>query len=122
CVDRDNGHPFHGRDLDAAGGGRRRGVAVVTGTLIYLCLGNFLWLLGLWGLMTLRETLRRIIAINIMSSGVFMVMVALAHRTQPGDPVLHALVVTGLVVAVSATASALRLAVAQAGARRNPSE
>ena len=94
----------------------------MTGTLIYLCLGNFLWLLGLWGLMTLRETLRRIIAINIMSSGVFMVMVALAHRTQPGDPVLHALVVTGLVVAVSATASALRLAVAQAGAGRNPSE
>lgn len=94
----------------------------MTGTLIYLCVGIFLWLLGLRGLMILRETLRRVIAINIMSSGVFMVMVALAHRTQPGDPVLHALVVTGLVVAVSATAFALRLAVAQTSARRNPSE
>lgn len=80
---------------------------------LYLILGSLLWLMGLHGLVQVKHALRRIIAINIMGSGVFMVMVALATRTQPVDPVLQALVVTGLVVAVSATAFALRLAVAE---------
>lgn len=83
---------------------------------LYLILGCLLWLMGLHGLIQVKHALRRIIAINIMGSGVFMVMVALATRTQPVDPVLQALVVTGLVVAVSATAFALRLAVAEAQA------
>lgn len=87
-------------------------------TLFYLLLGGALWLIGLHGLALRRHILRRIIAINIMGSGVFMVMVALATRASPADPVLQALVVTGLVVAVSATAFALRLAVAQAHHRR----
>lgn len=77
---------------------------------IYLCLGVLLWLLGLHGLLRLRHRLRRIMAINVMGSGTFMVMVALASRNDHDDPVLQALVVTGLVVAVSATAFALRLA------------
>lgn len=81
---------------------------------LYLILGCLLWLLGLHGLVQVQHALRRIIALNIMSSGVFMVMVALATRTNPVDPVLQALVVTGLVVAISATAFALRLAVAEA--------
>lgn len=81
--------------------------------LFYLMLGMALWLLGLLGLAQSQQILRRIMAINIMGSGVFLVMVALAARTSPPDPVLHALVVTGLVVAISATAFALRLATAQ---------
>ncbi|PRB80453.1 NADH-quinone oxidoreductase subunit K [Pseudomonas sp. MYb185] len=84
----------------------------MSGTTFYLCLGVMLWLLGLHGLLRLRQTLRRIMAINVMGSGTFMVMVALASRDGHNDPVLQALVVTGLVVAVSATAFALRLAVA----------
>lgn len=88
-------------------------------SVIYLATGALLWSLGLHGLLTTREALRRIIAVNIMGSGVFMVMVALAARVHPSDPVLQALVVTGLVVAVSATAFALRLAVAGNRPRRN---
>lgn len=80
--------------------------------LFYLCLGVLVWTLGLYGLLRLREPIRRIISVNIMGSGVFMVMVALAARSDEPDPVMHALVVTGLVVAISATAFALRLAVA----------
>jgi multicomponent Na+:H+ antiporter subunit C len=53
--------------------------------------------------------LRRIISVNVMSSGVFLVMIALAARSTPPDPILHALVLTGIVIAVSATAIALRL-------------
>ncbi|MBA1273229.1 NADH-quinone oxidoreductase subunit K [Stutzerimonas azotifigens] len=79
-------------------------------TLFWLAVGALLWLIGLHGLLTLRDALRRIIAINLMGSGVFLVMIALAARVVPSDPVLVALVVTGLVVAVSATALALRLA------------
>lgn len=80
--------------------------------LLYLLTGIALWLVGLHGLLMQRHALRRIIAVNVMGSGVFMVMVALASRADPIDPVLQALVVTGLVVAASATAFALRLATA----------
>ncbi len=84
----------------------------MTVVLFYACVGIALWLIGLQGVMLLKSALRRILAINLMSTGVFMVMVALATRDDKGDPVLHALVVTGLVVAVSATALALRLTTA----------
>lgn len=85
----------------------------MTAAGLYLLVGLALWLIGLQGLFLTRETLRRIVAVNLMGSGVFLVMVALAARTVPQDPVLQALVVTGLVVAVSATAVALRLATAR---------
>ncbi|MCH8551540.1 MAG: NADH-quinone oxidoreductase subunit K [Natronospirillum sp.] len=84
----------------------------MTQVLFYLILGVCLWALGLYGLLRLKESIRRIISVNIMGSGVFMVMVALAARSEDPDPVMHALVVTGLVVAISATAFALRLSVA----------
>jgi len=78
----------------------------------YMTLSMVVFLLGLHGLLTLTDPLRRLIAVNLMSSGTFLAMVALARRTDPADPVLHALVVTGLVVAISATAFALRLVTA----------
>ena len=81
----------------------------MTDVVIYTGTGIGLWLLGLLGLMLVRHLLRRIIAINLMSSGVFLVLVAAAQTGERTDPVLHALVVTGLVVAISATAFAVRL-------------
>ena len=48
--------------------------------LLYLLTGVLLWLIGLHGLLGQRHPLRRIIAVNVMGSGVFMVMVALASR------------------------------------------
>ena len=87
----------------------------MSAALFWMVVGAALWLLGLHGLLTLRQALRRIIAFNLMGSGVFLVMIALATRSQPSDPLLVALVVTGLVVAVSATALALRLVGAMRG-------
>lgn len=84
----------------------------MTSLSIYLLGGLALWVLGLHALLLQRSALRRIMAVNVMGSGVFMVMVALASRSTPIDPVLQALVVTGLVVSASATAFALRLATA----------
>jgi len=75
----------------------------------YLALGIALISLGLHGLISLHDPIRRLIAVNIMGSGTFLIMVALARREETPDPLLHALVVTGLVVAISATAFALRL-------------
>ena len=91
----------------------------MSATLFWITIGFALWLLGLHGLLTLRHALRRIIAINLMGSGVFLVMIALAARDDPSDPLLVALVVTGLVVAVSATALALRLSSALAASKEH---
>lgn len=82
--------------------------------LIYLITGAALWAIGLHGLLLVHHALRRIVAVNLMGSGVFLVLVALAARSDPPDPVLQALVVTGLVVAISATAFAVRLSSARA--------
>lgn len=79
---------------------------------LYLTLGVAVFLLSLHGLMTLHDPIRRLIAVNLMGAGTFLVMVSLAKRSEIPDPVLHALVVTGLVVAISATAFALRLIIA----------
>jgi multicomponent Na+:H+ antiporter subunit C len=77
--------------------------------LFYMALGLGVFILGLHGLLVLRSKLRRVIAVNLMGAGTFLVMAALANRSSPVDPVLQALIVTGLVVAISATAFALRL-------------
>ena len=78
--------------------------------LLYALAGVGLFVLGLHGLVAHAHLLRKILALNIMGSGVFLVMVALARRAaEAPDPVPHAMVITGIVVAVSATALALAL-------------
>lgn len=74
--------------------------------------GVALFVIGLYGVATCEQVLRKILGMNIMSSGVFLLLVASAHRQADGapDPVPHAMVLTGIVVAVSASALALALA------------
>ncbi len=78
---------------------------------LYALVGVGLFCLGLHALIVQMHLLRRILAINVMGSGVFMVLVALAARSGEGGPdaVPHAMVITGIVVAISATALALAL-------------
>ncbi|WP_263053385.1 NADH-quinone oxidoreductase subunit K [Shewanella sediminis] len=70
-----------------------------------------LFVLGLNALIVHAHLLRKILAVNVMSTGVFLVLVALSSRTEDvlPDPVPHAMVITGIVVSVSATALALIL-------------
>jgi len=77
----------------------------------YALVGVGLFCLGLYTLIVQAHLLRKILAFNVMGSGVFLVLVALAKRTEDAlpDPVPHAMVITGIVVAVSATALALTL-------------
>lgn len=80
-----------------------------TALLLALC-GIVLFAAGLAGLILHSHLLRRIIAFNIMGSGVFLVLVGLGQRDGGIDPVSHAMVLTGIVVSVAATALALALA------------
>jgi multicomponent Na+:H+ antiporter subunit C len=78
---------------------------------LYALVGVGLFSLGLYGLIVYAHLLRKILALNVLGNGVFLVLVALARRTGQAQPdaVPHAMVITGIVVAVSATALALSL-------------
>ena len=70
--------------------------------------------LGLYGLITNPQPLRKLIAFNLLGSGVFMIFGVVARRGAAAgfsDPVPQALVITGIVVAFSATALAVALVV-----------
>jgi multicomponent Na+:H+ antiporter subunit C len=85
---------------------------MLTSQWLYALTGCVVMALGLRTALLHPSLLRRVLAINIMGSGVFMLLVAVAYRGPDlaPDPVPHALVLTGIVVAVSATALALALA------------
>ena len=69
--------------------------------------------LGLYGVIADQRPLRKILAFNLLGSGVFLFFGVVARRGAaagfPGDPVPQALVITGIVVAFSATALAVTL-------------
>lgn len=78
---------------------------------MFLVVGVFLFTLGLYGVFAGRTMLRRVIGFNILATGVFMLLIAGAYKGADvaPDPVPHAMVLTGIVVAVSTTALALTL-------------
>jgi multicomponent Na+:H+ antiporter subunit C len=80
--------------------------------VLYSLAGAVLFCLGLYTVVTHANLIRKILAVNVMSAGVAMLLIAMARRAPDGmtDPVPHALVLTGIVVLVSATAFALSLA------------
>ncbi len=85
---------------------------MLTAQWLYGLTACLLVALGLRGTLLHASLLQRIVAINVMGAGVFLLLITVAYR-GPGlapDPVPHALVLTGIVVAVSATALALALA------------
>jgi multicomponent Na+:H+ antiporter subunit C len=68
---------------------------------------------GLYGLIVTPHPLRKILAFNVIGSGVFLLFGVIARRGAGagfgGDPVPQALLITGIVVAFSATALAVAL-------------
>jgi len=69
--------------------------------------------IGLYGLIVLPHPLRKLVAFNVMGSGVFVLFGALAKRGAAAgaaaDPVPQALLITAIVVAFAATAVAVAL-------------
>lgn len=78
---------------------------------IYLVTSIALFSMGLWGMLALPHLLRKILAFNVMGVGIFLFLVNLAGRAADGtmDNVPLAMVLTGIVVAVSATAFMLAI-------------
>lgn len=83
-----------------------------TAALFGIC-GAALVGLGLFGLVSNPQPLRKILAFNVLGSGVFLLFGVVARRGAAAglgaDPVPQALVITGIVVAFSATAMAVAL-------------
>jgi multicomponent Na+:H+ antiporter subunit C len=69
--------------------------------------------LGIYGLLVLAHPLRKLLAFNLLGSGVFLMFGILARKGAAAgfaaDPIPQAMVITGIVVAFSATALAVAL-------------
>jgi multicomponent Na+:H+ antiporter subunit C len=69
--------------------------------------------LGLYALIVRPEPLKKVLAFNLVGSGVFLVFGIVARRGAVGvfpfDPVPQAMVITGIVVAFAASALAVAL-------------
>lgn len=78
--------------------------------LLYALAGAALFAVGLAGMLLQPHLLRKILAFNILGSGAFLILVGLGQRDGLIDAVPQAMVLTGIVVAVAATALALALA------------
>jgi multicomponent Na+:H+ antiporter subunit C len=84
---------------------------MTTATLFGLCAAALVGL-GLYGFMVEPQPLRKVLSFNLLGGGVFLLFGVMAKRggaAFDGDPVPQALVITGLVVAFSATALAVAL-------------
>ncbi len=83
-----------------------------TATVFGLCAAVLIGL-GVYGLITHPQPLRKILAFNVIGSGVFLLFGVIAYRGggagMGADPVPQALLITGIVVAFSATALAVAL-------------
>jgi len=85
----------------------------IDSALIFALTGCALIGLGLYGFIVHAHLLRRILAFNVIGSGIFLLFGALGYlgMGQGTDPVPQALIITGIVVALSLTAFAVALVV-----------
>ncbi len=69
--------------------------------------------LGLYGIIIQDQVLRKLLSFNLVGTGVFLLFGVIGRRGAEGglggDPVVFGLVITGIVVAFSATALAVAL-------------
>ena len=83
----------------------------MTRTSLFLATAVALVVLGVVRTLFTADLVRRVVGLNVAGSGVLLLLVVVAARSDPGrpDPVPHGLVLTGIVVTVSVTAVALGL-------------
>ncbi len=80
--------------------------------LLYGTTAVVLFVMGLQSMLSRRYLLRKIMGLNIMAAGAFLLFISVAYRNRDifADPVPQAMVITGIVVSISATGFALALA------------
>lgn len=83
----------------------------MTTVSIYYIAAIILFTIGLFGLAAHSHFLRKVVSLNIMAGGAFLLLISLAYHPESTgvDPVPQAMVLTGIVVTISATAFALCL-------------
>jgi multicomponent Na+:H+ antiporter subunit C len=99
--------------------------ALLTPPLLYALAGAGLVALGLRAVVARPHLFWKILGLNVLANGVFLVLVGATTAGGAADPVPQAMILTGIVVAVSATALALGLALrvkAQTGSPHLPEE
>ena len=84
---------------------------MISEQLLYSLAGIGLFGIGLRATLLHQMLIPRLLALNVCGAGVFLIFIAIAYAgaESMADPIPHALVLTGIVVAVSATAMALAL-------------
>ena len=94
-------------------GSATTGAPAMTAATLAGLIGAALVGLGLYGLITNPQPLRKILAFNLIGSGVFLLFGIIARKGAAAgfaaDPVPQAMVITGIVVAFSASAIAIAL-------------
>lgn len=90
-------------------------------TLYGLC-GAAVIGVGIYGFLVHANILRRLLAFNVIGSGIFLMLGAAGSRAPEAgpDPVPQALIITGIVVALSATGLGVAILVAYARASGSP--
>lgn len=83
----------------------------MSGSLLYAATGLLVFLTGVFGLIFCPSLVRKALALNVTGAGIFLFLVAQAYNgpERAPDPVPHGLVLTGIVIAASATALMLFL-------------
>ena len=76
---------------------------------LYVTAAAIVFAIGLYGFLVQPHLLKKLLAVNISAAGIFLLFVAFANRGSAPDPVPHALVLTGIVISVSATAYGIAL-------------
>lgn len=77
---------------------------------IYMTFGLFTILLAFVATILHKDFLRKLIALNVLGVGVFCILITSAYNGKlPPDPLPHAMVLTGIVVAISATGLCLNM-------------
>lgn len=88
---------------------------MITFTTLYGLCASGLVAIGLYGFAVQPDPLRRIISFNLIGAGVFLLFGVAARRGAAAgflaDPIPHAIVITGIVVAFAATALTVTLVV-----------
>ena len=79
-------------------------------SLIYPLTAGVLFAIGLYGILARTELIHRLLGANVMASAVFLYLIVISTAPEGDpDPVPQAMVLTGIVIAVSLTAFALAL-------------
>lgn len=84
----------------------------MSSALLYSITGVGLFAIGLLGVVLASHIIRKVLALNVMGVGIFMLLIALTKQNAfTIDPLPQAMVLTGIVIAAAGTALALNLMV-----------